>query len=237
VPVRADHADGQDQPGGIAQERPDLAYLPDSEFVPDSAIAGDSPAAPTREEPALPAEAPGAVDTVMASDDLATPPPVDAPAHDEPADLPELGGPRSPTEPSEVLAADPPAAAGGTEQPGTEQPGTEQPSSEESATEPSRPTQAPGAARPGAIRFASSAAGESDSDYWESAIDPALAGQVYPVLTSDPDIDTSGYQPDERRDVDDIDAPPFATAPFASVPRLNRMRVTPIPPADDEDQS
>jgi hypothetical protein len=67
-------------------------------------------------------------------------------------------------------------------------------------------------------------------------VDPALAGQVYPVLTSDPDIDTSGYQPDEPKDVDDTDAPPFATAPFASVPRLNRMRVTPIPPSDSDDE-
>ena len=68
-------------------------------------------------------------------------------------------------------------------------------------------------------------------------MDPALAGQVYPVLTSDHDIDTSGYQQDEPHDVDDTDAPPFATAPFASVPRLNRMRVTPIPPTDSDDES
>ena len=87
-----------------------------------------------------------------------------------------------------------------------------------------------------AIRYASSAASESASDYWDSDVDPALAGQVYPVLISDPDIDTSGYQPDEPPDVDDTDAPPFATAPFASVPRLNRMRVAPIPPSDSDDE-
>ena len=33
----------------------------------------------------------------------------------------------------------------------------------------------------------------------------------------------------------DQDAPPFATAPFATVPRLNRVRATPVPPEDDED--
>ena len=55
------------------------------------------------------------------------------------------------------------------------------------------------------------------------------------MLTSDPDIDTSGYQPGEPQDVNDTDAPPFATAPFASVPRLNRVRVSPIPPTQDED--
>ena len=233
VPVLADHADGPEQPAGIGQERPDLAYLPDSTFAPDSAFAADSPdspdspTAPTREEPVLPPEAPGAVDTVTAPDDLAAPAPADAPADEEPADRPAPGDLHSPTEPNEVLPADPPAAASG----------AEESSAEESSTEPSRPTQAPEATRPGAIRFASSAAGESDSDYWEADVDPALAGQVYPVLTSDPDIDTSGYQPGERPDVDDLDAPPFATAPFASVPRLNRMRVSPIPPADDEDPS
>lgn len=32
----------------------------------------------------------------------------------------------------------------------------------------------------------------------------------------------------------DQDAPPFATAPFAAVPRLNRVRATPIPPEDED---
>jgi len=32
----------------------------------------------------------------------------------------------------------------------------------------------------------------------------------------------------------DEDAPPFATAPFAAVPRLNRVRSMPVPPEDDE---
>jgi hypothetical protein len=34
----------------------------------------------------------------------------------------------------------------------------------------------------------------------------------------------------------DDDAPPFATAPFAAVPRLNRVRSTPAPPAEDEEE-
>ena len=34
----------------------------------------------------------------------------------------------------------------------------------------------------------------------------------------------------------DEDAPPFATAPFAAVPRLNRVRSMPVPPEDDEDE-
>ena len=52
------------------------------------------------------------------------------------------------------------------------------------------------------------------------------------MLTSDPDIEVPPHQPGQSQDLED-DAPPFATAPFASVPRLNRVRVTPTPPTDD----
>jgi hypothetical protein len=57
---------------------------------------------------------------------------------------------------------------------------------------------------------------------------------VYPVLTSDPDIEVPPHQPGQSHDLED-DAPPFATAPFATVPRLNRVRVTPTPPTGDGD--
>jgi hypothetical protein len=43
-----------------------------------------------------------------------------------------------------------------------------------------------------------------------------------------------GYLPQAVPEIDQ-DAPPFATAPFATVPRLRRVRSTPIPPEDDED--
>ena len=96
-----------------------------------------------------------------------------------------------------------------------------------------RPAVAPA---PHAIRYASSAAAEQFGDEdWEAEVDPALAGQVYPVLTSDPDIEVPPHQPGQSQDLED-DAPPFATAPFASVPRLNRVRVTPTPPTDDADE-
>jgi hypothetical protein len=87
-----------------------------------------------------------------------------------------------------------------------------------------------------AIRYASSAATEQfANEDWEAEVDPALAGQVYPVLTSDPDIEVPPHEPGQSQDLED-DAPPFVTAPFASVPRLNRVRVTPTPPTDDADQ-
>jgi hypothetical protein len=90
----------------------------------------------------------------------------------------------------------------------------------------------------------------SGYDYWDSEVDAQLAGQVYPVgtdtevdlpagqsLRSSGDGDANGSDhPPTTRELDD-DAPPFATAPFATVPRLNRVRATPIPPADaDEDE-
>ena len=88
---------------------------------------------------------------------------------------------------------------------------------------------------PQAIRYASSAAAEQFGDEdWEAEVDPALAGQVYPVLTSDPDIEVPPHEPGQSQDLED-DAPPFATAPFASVPRLNRVRVSPTPPTEDDD--
>ena len=54
------------------------------------------------------------------------------------------------------------------------------------------------------------------------------------MLTSDPDIEVPPHQPGQSQDLED-DAPPFVTAPFASVPRLNRVRVSPTPPTQDED--
>jgi hypothetical protein len=129
-----------------------------------------------------------------------------------------------PADPAEAVGAEAPSAADAYAEPDVDEP----------AAGPSPQLARAPRPAPGAIRYASSAA--SESDYWDSEVDPDLAGQVYPVLTSDPDIDTSGYQPDEPKDIDDTDAPPFATAPFASVPRLNRMRVTPIPPTDSDDE-
>ncbi len=100
----------------------------------------------------------------------------------------------------------------------------------------SRSRPEPSAKAPQAIRYASSAAAEQFGDEdWEAEVDPDLAGQVYPVLTSDPDVEVPPRQPGDPQDLED-DAPPFATAPFASVPRLNRVRVTPTPPTDADDE-
>ena len=49
--------------------------------------------------------------------------------------------------------------------------------------------------------------------------------------------DAEGDEPAARKNPPELDddAPPFATAPFAAVPRLNRVRSTPTPPADEEE--
>ena len=90
-----------------------------------------------------------------------------------------------------------------------------------------------------------------DDDYWEPEEAGQFAGLVYPARENHPDaedaagdsddVDDSGDaktdEPGPRKDPPDLDddAPPFATAPFAPVPRLNRVRSTPTPPADEDE--
>ena len=81
------------------------------------------------------------------------------------------------------------------------------------------------------------------------------SGLVYPAREDHPDAeDDAGDSDDVNDDSDavndaetggpgprkdppelDDDAPPFATAPFAPVPRLNRVRSMPAPPADEDE--
>jgi hypothetical protein len=90
-------------------------------------------------------------------------------------------------------------------------------------------------------------------DYWDAEEGDQLAGLVYRArddrADADDTADRGAAQSSARDDHDpqddepappaspaefDDDAPPFATAPFAAVPRLNRVRSTPTPPADEE---
>jgi len=183
-----------------------LPPVPPADLAPDAT----APPAETVEIPAYPVDPDEAAD---AGETAAPTREEDAPeAEATPDDPTASDDPTPPTEPTEPTEAVVPEAQTPDH---ADEPVPEAP--------PTRPATL-------AIRYASSAAAED----WESEVDPDLAGQVYPVLTSDPDIDTSRY-PDEPQDAADDDAPPFATAPFASVPRLNRVRVTPIPPNDEDD--
>jgi Protein of unknown function (DUF2637) len=113
--------------------------------------------------------------------------------------------------------------------------------------------------RPPGIRYAGSGvpgmAGNQEAagrdvppgeDYWDSEEAGQFAGLVYPAREDQPgsdraseadDSDRGADQPDPRKNPPELDddAPPFATAPFASVPRLNRVRSTPAPPADEDE--
>jgi hypothetical protein len=192
---------------------------PGTASIPGATGAVEEPA------PAAPAvEAPDTAYPPTAPNEAVTPPPAETtgPQAGQPADeaTGEASADQATGEAPAGQAADE-AAAG-------------QAADAASAEPEPQPDQAPApATQP--IRYASSAAAEQFGDEdWEAEVDPALAGQVYPVLTSDPDIEVPPHEPGESQDLED-DAPPFATAPFASVPRLNRVRVSPTPPTQDED--
>lgn len=91
-----------------------------------------------------------------------------------------------------------------------------------------------------------------DEDDWDREDNGPLAGLVYPARDDHADSgDDAAEDVGETSDVNetnadapapaqaapevDHDAPPFATAPFTSMPRLNRVRSTPTPPEDEEE--
>jgi hypothetical protein len=80
-------------------------------------------------------------------------------------------------------------------------------------------------------------AGESAPTRAEPAVRDAATPEAARADYWDADEENEAGEEDYRTAVPEVDqdAPPFATAPFATVPRLNRVRSTPIPPEDDED--
>ncbi len=87
---------------------------------------------------------------------------------------------------------------------------------------------------------------EAAGGYWGKDEEAGqYAGLVYPAREDDSDQEddadgdgdpeTDEPAPRETSPELDDDAPPFATAPFATVPRLNRVRSTPVPPAEEEE--
>ena len=120
------------------------------------------------------------------------------------------------------------------------------------------PGPAPTRGAPGGIRYAGAgvpgmagkqppAASRDDApskdDEWDREENGPLAGLVYPAR------DEHAADAGEASEVDDAqtdppatttpepddDAPPFATAPFTSMPRLNRVRSAPTPPESDDE--
>jgi hypothetical protein len=66
------------------------------------------------------------------------------------------------------------------------------------------------------------------------------AAPTTPYNYWDSGADSGYHEPDrvptQPGEVIDDDAPPFATAPFAAVPRFNRVRSSPMPPEGDDEQ-
>lgn len=169
----------------------------------------------------------------------------------------------SPTVPSPAtLSPDLPASApAATKPPATEPAAAEPAAAEPPAAEPAAVTtttspaaQAGPATRAMAVTPATGLpklTGEdaaTDVDYWDADDDSRIAGQVYPAQAvdsaeglnagdADSDVEESVPQWRPQPPELDDDAPPFATAPFAPVPRLSRVRATPVPPAGEDESS
>ena len=146
--------------------------------------------------------------------------PEDAPAQDA----------RSATEPNEAIPGETPAVAA---------PAVAAPAAPDEPAPPTvaNPAVPPLVSRSQGIRYAGGGRNTPPrADYWETEGTEQFAGVVYRVHDDDDD-DMPANGPTARPtppELDD-DAPPFATAPFAPVPRLNRFRSTPTPPADEDE--
>jgi len=205
---------------------------------------GDVP--PTRADPVL-ADAADEPDAWQAP--AREVPTVEVPAAEVPAaEVPVVG---APTVATPVVEA--PAVADERDEPAP--PTVQVPAlSPEPALAEAAPTRTPQGIRyagNGVPGMAGKQADEPDED-WETEEAGPFAGLVYPARedqadaaedggdsddASDDSGDTETDEPGPRRNPQELDddLPPFATAPFAPVPRLNRVRSTPVPPADEDD--
>jgi hypothetical protein len=174
----------------------------------------------------------------------AFPPPPTAPPATTAIPAPPLGAPaaaHAPTEPTPAIAAgtaqEPPTVAAPSPDEDTAPPTVPVPARDSRSiryagnTPPQRAWELPAdeSAAP-AVKATSVEESAARGDYWESEEAGPFAGLVYSARD-----DESG-EPAKPNPEPGDDAPPFATAPHPSVPRLNRQRSTPAPPADDEDE-
>ncbi len=175
---------------------------------------------------------------------VAAPPTADSPADGEPTVEVPVAVPAPPT--VQVPALSPEPQRGGIRYAGSDVPGMAgKPQADE-----------PKADEPEAAQREDYWASEPESES-ESDEDRRYAGLVYNAPDADDADDADQDSEDDHRnpgdedddpddpdgesasretpsEVDD-DAPPFATAPFASIPRLNRVRSMPTPPADEDE--
>jgi hypothetical protein len=216
----------------------DIPALPPATSVPPMALPA---AAPATEPGSWPQDAP-ALDVTPAPEEQ-----VPADAHDVPQEVtPQEAHPV--IEPNEVIAPEAPAP------PTVQVPAL----SPEPPPAPAARTQGIRYAGEGVPWMAGKPqAAERDTppteDYWDSEAAGQFAGLVYPPREDGADLNEAAASDDDDADDEvsaaepgqspaskaspelDDDAPPFATAPFAPVPRLNRVRSMPTPPADEDE--
>ncbi len=214
--------------------------LPAAPTEPLPAFAGSRPAdaPPTREDPAWEVAAWEAPTREVPAVDAPVAPAVDGPVP------PAVDGPVAPavaeTAPEREEAPAPP----------TVRIPALSPEQEAAAAAPSRSPQGIRYAGSGVPGMAGKPAAEERDDaagrHWEKEEEAGqYAGLIYPAREDDSDQEddadgagdpeTDEPAPRETSPELDDDAPPFATAPFATVPRLNRVRSTPVPPAEEEE--
>ena len=245
-------ADAQAEPRGALAEPTDpparpqgpLAEPQDAPAAATNALA--APANVLTEPRDAPAEPAATVPVPVAVTTAPLPEPVPFPEDMPAADV-------APTKPAQVLAEAQDAAP--QEAHPETQPTEVIPAADAStaADEPAPPTvEVPAVvlarepSRPQSIRYADDVRDTPPSaNYWDTEDAGEFAGLVYPSRDevddhtdnhTDADDDTESDESvgNNRPELDD-DAPPFATAPFAPVPRLNRVRSTPTPPADEDE--
>ena len=199
---------------------PGPAELPDAEPVPE-----------TRALPIgvwLPQDEPEP-DGGYAPEDVHAPEPdtTDVPVAQEADAGPDTGGD------ADVDAADVDAASdAGPAEPAEEQPVMAAAADEAPPSEPEPPAEPEPAAEPVAAgngesapahaAYREDATATTPYNYWDSGADSGFHG---------PD-----RVPTVSGEVLDDDAPPFATAPFAAMPRFNRVRSSPMPPEGDDEE-
>jgi Protein of unknown function (DUF2637) len=194
-------------------EEPILREAPPTREQP---AAGEAP--PTAAEPAYREPTPTPAEPVVAQ--------AAAPEPDADTAASPMGGE---TDPSQATTEDAAAA----------RPAEGEPADVTGDTEPQG-----GPADPDATRETAIAAGHEPAPTWPAPtlvqslergpVDSGLVAPPREFWGSDGEDEPRG-QVDQRPPEIDEDAPPFATAPFATVPRLNRVRATPVPPEDGED--
>jgi Protein of unknown function (DUF2637) len=206
------------EPAEPAYLTPGPAELPEAASVPDSRALPVGVWAP-QDEPAP--------DGVAEPEGFAAPQDETAqsaePAAEVGVDAPEPGTTDMPVaqeaEAVEPVEEEPVTAAETDEEPGQE------------AEPVAKPVAEPVAAGNGenVAAYQEDAAPTTPYNYWDSGVDSGFHGpdRVPTVPSGVPTV------PGE---VVDDDAPPFATAPFAAVPRLNRVRSTPTPPEEDDEE-